>query len=84
MLLYTKEFPLYVWEEEVEQLKIPHFHFCNKVLLYTSEHRLIVPAFFILGAGTGIATLVFICELLVGGFTRLKNDVSQVKVMLII
>ena len=71
-------------KKKLSSLKFPISISVIKYFYIHLNIDLLFPAFFILGAGTGIATLVFICELLVGGITRLKNDISQVKVILII
>ena len=61
--MYTKGFPKFVWEENVKALGMPHFYL-GKHSLSKFVHLLILLflAFIILGIGSVIAIIAFICE----------------------
>ena len=63
--MLTKEFPKFVWEENVQALGMPHFylgkhkHSLSKFVLYL---YFLFPALIILGIGSLLAIIAFIFE----------------------
>ena len=64
--MLTKGFAKFVWEENVEKLKMPHFYLGKNILLVNicSLHTLkfVFLAFIFLGIGSALSIIVFFCE----------------------
>ena len=62
--MLTKGFAKFVWEENVEELKMPHFylgkHSLSTFLFLTL--KFVFLAFIFLGIGSAISIIVFCCE----------------------
>ena len=69
LLMYQKQFPKFVWEEELQKLKLPHFYLGKDLkinfVLFPFSSYFSLAAFIILGTGCGISFIVFICEQLI-------------------
>lgn len=69
----TKLFEKFAWEENVQNLGMPHFYLgklsFSKFVLYI----FLFPAFIFLGIGTAISIMVFICEKVEKKFLNLQN-----------
>ena len=61
--MHTKQFEQFTWEENVQNLGMPHFYLgklsISKFVLYI---YFLFPAFIFLGIGTAISIIVFIFE----------------------
>ena len=62
--MYQKQFPKFVWEEQLQKLAMPHFYLGKDPLFFFSSY-LSFTAFIILGTGSGISFILFICEQLI-------------------
>ena len=70
--MYQKQFPKFVWEEELQKLAMPHFYL-GKDLFYPFSSYFSFPALIILGTGSGISIIVFICEKLIALICNMKS-----------
>ena len=66
MNIYSQEWPLFEWKEEIQILGMPHFYLginihLTDILLVSILY--FISAFIFLGIGSGVALTVFICEL---------------------
>ena len=63
IILYTKYFNQYVWEEQLQVLGLPYFYLGKHSFTFIiSLNTFLFQAFFFLGIGIGISITVFICE----------------------
>ena len=65
--MYTKEWKLFAWEEELKVLGLEYFyigkHFWSKVVnFYFKKFTCLFPAFIFLGIGSALSIIAFICE----------------------
>ena len=62
--IFKKDFNPFVWEEEVQVLRLPHFYlgkFNLNTLSFNILHFLF-QALFLLVIGSGVSVIAFICE----------------------
>ena len=69
LLILTKDFNQFVWEEEVQVLGLPQFYL-GDYSIYLLCHfiytvHVLFQALFLLGVGSGLSVIVFICEELI-------------------